>query len=167
MRCACGRNDARWSKARSLILLTAIATKPLALRKNFGRKCWRQGRERRNRSKNRESVPSDSRLQGAPRCFDVPLARVARDLVRCRRYRQAPHARRHMPTAQAALRDCAGSDAELGFQEIVDRLRARLAARRLHHLTDEPADRLRVRLRVSDLVGVLGDDLVHHPRDGG
>src|SRR5664279_5040704 len=36
------------------------------------------------------------------------------------------------------------SESEFLFQDFVDRLRARLAAGRLHDLSDEPADRLRV-----------------------
>ena len=45
------------------------------------------------------------------------------------------------------------SDAELGLQEVVDALRVGLAARRLHHLADEPAERLRL---VPDLRGLVG-----------
>ena len=39
-------------------------------------------------------------------------------------------------------------------------LRIGLAAGRLHHLADEPADQLRLGLRLRDLVGIGGDDLV-------
>src|SRR3954452_16631957 len=46
-------------------------------------------------------------------------------------------------------------ETELCLQEIVDRLRARFAAGRLHHLSDEPADRFRIALRLRDLVLVL------------
>ncbi len=42
-----------------------------------------------------------------------------------------------------AARGGARSDAELGLEQIVHRLRVGLAARRLHHLADEPADRAR------------------------
>jgi hypothetical protein len=49
------------------------------------------------------------------------------------------------------------SDAELGFQEIVDGLQVGLAAGGLHHLTDEPAERLRLRLGLGDLVRIGGD----------
>src|SRR4030095_3951602 len=52
------------------------------------------------------------------------------------------------------------SDAELRLQEIVDRLRVGLAARRLHHLADEPAGELRLGFRLRDLVRIGGDDVV-------
>src|SRR5690242_6894345 len=54
------------------------------------------------------------------------------------------------------------SDAEPGFQEIVDGLRVRLAAGRLHHLADEPAERLRLRLGLRHLVRIGRDDLVDY-----
>src|SRR5262245_20845580 len=54
------------------------------------------------------------------------------------------------------------SETELGFQEIVDGLRVRLAAGRLHHLSDEPAERLRLRFRLLHLVRIGRDDLVDH-----
>src|SRR5215813_10354827 len=49
---------------------------------------------------------------------------------------------------------------ELGLDQIVDGLRVRLAAGRLHDLPDEPADCLRIGLGVADLVGIGGDDLI-------
>src|SRR4051812_39199540 len=52
------------------------------------------------------------------------------------------------------------SETELGFQEIVDGLRVRLAAGRLHHLADEPAERLRLRPGLRHLVRIGCDDLV-------
>src|SRR5258707_7066310 len=45
-------------------------------------------------------------------------------------------------------------DAKLFLQQCVHRLRVRLAARRLHHLPDEPADGLWVGFGVVDLVRV-------------
>src|SRR5262249_60088108 len=48
---------------------------------------------------------------------------------------------------------------------LVDPSRIGVPTRRFHRLTDEPADRLRIGLRVGDLVRVLGDDLVHHLLD--
>ena len=61
-------------------------------------------------------------------------------------------------------RDSSGAD--LLPQEIVDGLRIRLAAGSLHHLTDEPADRLRILCRIGDLVRILGDDLVNQLFNG-
>ena len=52
------------------------------------------------------------------------------------------------------------SDAELALDEIVDRARVGLAARRLHHLTHEPTRNRRLGLGLRDLVGVLGNDVV-------
>jgi len=46
------------------------------------------------------------------------------------------------------------SDAELGLEQVVDRLRIGLAAGRLHHLSDEPADQLRLGAGLRDLVGI-------------
>src|SRR6185437_5517 len=56
-------------------------------------------------------------------------------------------------------------DAELRLQEVVDRLRVGLAAGGFHYLADEPAECLRLRLGLGDLVGIGGDDLVHHLLD--
>src|SRR5205085_7646376 len=55
-------------------------------------------------------------------------------------------------------------DAEFRPEERVDGLRIGLAAARLHHLADEPAEERRLRLGLLGLVGVackdLGDDLL-------
>jgi hypothetical protein len=59
------------------------------------------------------------------------------------------------------------SQPELLLQTIVDRLRVGLAAARLHHLPDEPADQRRLRLRLGDLVGIGGDDRGDDSVDGG
>ena len=53
-----------------------------------------------------------------------------------------------------------GSESEFLFQDFVDRLRARFAAGRLHHLADEPTDRLWIGLGVGNLVRIFGDDVV-------
>ena len=52
------------------------------------------------------------------------------------------------------------SDAETLLEKIVDRLRVGFAARSLHHLADEPSDRLRIGFGVADFVGILRDNLV-------
>jgi hypothetical protein len=49
--------------------------------------------------------------------------------------------------------------------ERVDGLRVGFAARCLHDLPDEPAEHVRLRLGLLDLVGALGDDLVDDPLD--
>src|SRR5947209_18551832 len=49
---------------------------------------------------------------------------------------------------------------ELGLEQLVHRLRIGLAARDFHHLSDKPADRLRIGLGVGDLLGIFRDDLV-------
>jgi hypothetical protein len=67
---------------------------------------------------------------------------------------------RHDRAAKAL--DASRSDAELGLQQVVDRLRIGLAARRLHHLAHEPADQLRLGFRLRDLVRIAGDDVVDH-----
>src|SRR5947209_17768194 len=59
-----------------------------------------------------------------------------------------------------AATDLIRSDAELGFEQIVDRLRISLAAGRLHDLADEPADELWLGFRLLDLVRVGGDDVI-------
>jgi hypothetical protein len=68
--------------------------------------------------------------------------------------------RRHDRATKAL--DASRSDAELGLQQVVDRLRIGLAARRLHHLANEPADQLRLGFRLRDLVRIAGDDVVDH-----
>src|SRR5262245_44145450 len=65
-------------------------------------------------------------------------------------------------TAKARRPRARSSETELRFQEIVDGLRVRLAAGRLHHLADEPAERLRLRLGLRHLVRIGRDDLVDH-----
>src|SRR6185437_13100564 len=79
-----------------------------------------------------------------------------------RRPATAPHLNRisGAPNARA-------SESEFLFQDVVDRGRARFAARRLHYLADEPADRLRIGLGVGNLVRILGDDLVDRLFDRG
>jgi hypothetical protein len=54
------------------------------------------------------------------------------------------------------------SDAELGLQQGVDRLRIGLTAGRLHHLTDEPLHRRGLGFRLLHLVRIGCDDLVDH-----
>lgn len=92
--------------------------------------------------------------------------------VRIRRSTAGPHARFSISICSFATRrdarsatqrrdaEASRSEAELVAQEVVDGLRIGFAARRLHHLADEPADRLRVRFGVGDLVRVLADDVV-------
>lgn len=65
-----------------------------------------------------------------------------------------------MPRARAGGDTALRSDADFLLEQIVDRLRIGLAARRRLNLTDEPADRFRVRFGVSDLVRVPGEDIV-------
>src|SRR5262245_45183514 len=57
------------------------------------------------------------------------------------------------------------SKIELASEQFVDDLRVRLAGGRFHHLADEPADQHRLRLRLRDLLGVSGDDVVDHLLD--
>ena len=61
---------------------------------------------------------------------------------------------------------CTASKAELALEQVVHGLRIGLAAQCFHHLTDEPHHRLRIGLRLRDLVGVLRDDLVDDLLDG-
>src|SRR5262249_49652675 len=65
-------------------------------------------------------------------------------------------------TAFAAprARRCERSEAELALEQVVDRLRIGFAAGRLHHLADEPAERLRLVLHLRSLVGIGRDDVV-------
>jgi hypothetical protein len=65
-----------------------------------------------------------------------------------------------VPRRRCRRRRCANSDAEFGFEQVVDRLRVSLAAGRLHHLADEPAHQLRPGAGLRDLVGIGGDDVV-------
>ena len=58
--------------------------------------------------------------------------------------RRSPFAARNSPRPQS----------ELALEQFVHGLRIGLAARRLHHLTDEPADQRRLRLRLRHLVRV-------------
>jgi len=53
---------------------------------------------------------------------------------------------------------CSGAD--LLLEQVVDGLWVGLAARRLHHLADKPADRLRILFRILKLVGILTDNAV-------
>src|SRR5580704_1230514 len=107
-------------------------------KKNFARNAFSGVLKRRMRRKTRESVQ-------VIRCDDT----------------FADHARRHCAADFGSVSSCearatcsragAGgtprrSDADLLLEQIVDRLRVGLAARRLHHLADEPTDRFRVRL---------------------
>jgi hypothetical protein len=118
----------------------------------------RRGKKRANR------CPTDSRA--------APLA-AARSAARRpseddSRVRFACARPRRLWRERSGAAEPPRSDAELGLEEIVDRLRVGLAAGRFHHLADEPADRFRVRLRVGDLVRVLGkdvgDELFEFPR---
>ena len=68
--------------------------------------------------------------------------------------------------ARAEMTPLSRSDSDPLLQKIVDRLRIGFAARRFHHLADEPTDCPRVRFGVGDLVGVLGDDVVDELFDG-
>src|SRR6266550_1178229 len=77
--------------------------------------------------------------------------------ARSRQFGDAAIGRRRLPPPRARR-----SDAELGLEQVVDGLRIGLAARRLHHLADEPADHLRLGFRLRDLVGIAGDDVVDH-----
>src|SRR4051812_43368699 len=78
----------------------------------------------------------------------------------CISARSSSYGRRHAPSSRAT------SDAKFGFEQIVHRLRVCLAAGRLHHLPDKPADELRLGFRLLDLVGIGGDDVVDNLFDG-
>jgi hypothetical protein len=110
---------------------------------------WRpqRGEKRANR------CPTDSRARRRWR----PLGRARRPRREDSgvRFARARRLRRERKGAAEPLR----SDAELGLEEIVDRLRVGFAAGRFHHLADEPADRFRVHPGVGDLVRVLGEDV--------
>ena len=67
--------------------------------------------------------------------------------------------------ANAATSKTSHSIPSFAFTSVVDGLRARLAAGRLHHLADEPAGKGRLRLRLLGLVGIGGDDLIHRLLD--
>src|SRR5262245_40776757 len=51
-------------------------------------------------------------------------------------------------------------ESELRLEQLIHRLRVRLATGRTHHLADEPSDHRGLRSRLFRLVGILGDDLV-------
>jgi hypothetical protein len=133
---------------------TTPAQPNFAAQKNFAPNAFMDALKGLMRRKTSESVPSDSRRQHIYRPPTATLHgrfRFRFDLRRAHR--------------EFARRTCGDdtplrSDADLLLEQIVDRLRIGLAARRLHHLADEPADRFRVRFGVGDLVGVLGDDVV-------
>src|SRR3954452_900539 len=74
------------------------------------------------------------------------------------RYVHARFDRNITNVASVPLRD--DSDAELRLQQIVHGLRIGLAAGLLHHLADEPAGELRLRLRRRDLVRIGRDNVV-------
>ena len=61
---------------------------------------------------------------------------------------------RRLATPRARL------ETDLLLQDLVHGLRICFAAGRLHHLTDEPSDRLRLCSRLLHFVGVGGNDLV-------
>ena len=102
---------------------------------------------------------------GADQFAPAALSAAARDASRRRRERFLRPFSTGMQTRAASFSARRGgersrSDSDALLEEIVDRLRIGLAARRLHHLADEPADRLRIGLCVADLVRILGDNLV-------
>ena len=105
-----------------------------------------------------ESVPSDSRTQVFGVCLSALGGSAAREIfnsdfglaVRCQ----------SATTTATPRRGTSRSETELLLEQVIDGLRVGLAARRLHHLADEPADRLRVGFGVGDLVGVSTDDVV-------
>src|SRR6185503_6166458 len=57
------------------------------------------------------------------------------------------------------------SDADFGFQEVVDGLRVRFSARSLHDLADKPPDQRGFCLGLRDLVGIFADDVVYDRLD--
>src|SRR5690606_13449906 len=63
--------------------------------------------------------------------------------------------------ADAVRTNMALLDAEPRLDQVVDGLRVGLAARRLHHLADEPARQRRLLAGLRGLVRIGGDDLVH------
>src|SRR5246127_6014822 len=106
----------------------------------------------------------------------MDAANDGRDAVR-NDGRKHPYATTMPPIAHAKLprgasparhRRCSAerSAAELAREDFVDRLRTCFAARRLHHLTDEPTDRFRIGPVLCDLVRIGGDDLVDRLLDG-
>jgi len=91
--------DDRRAGREAQIALTLIATYRHVLQNFFAQNCLRGGRAHRNRSKNAESVPSDSRLKRHPRCFDPPSTTVRVAFARCR---ARPYHHRARPAARRA-----------------------------------------------------------------
>src|ERR1700760_2718103 len=138
-----------------------------AMQKIFCTEHVLQGRERRNRSKNGESVPSDSGWM-PPMMVAMPCETMVASTLMRRRWPPIAHAKLPRGASPARHRRCSAerSAAELAREDFVDRLRTCFAARRLHHLTDEPTDRFRIGPGLCDLVRIGGDDLVDHLLDG-
>src|SRR5712664_4843628 len=77
-------------------------------------------------------------------------SRSGNEIQRVMNVRGSPATFRWHQTNVATPRGFSRSDAEFGFEQVVDGLRIGLAARRLHHLADEPADQLRLGLGLRD-----------------
>src|ERR1700735_4345006 len=123
-------------------------------KKIFARNVFSGVLKRRMRRKTRESVQviryDDTFADRARRCRAADFGSDSSCEERAKRSRACAGG------SDTPLR----SDADLLLEQVVDGLRVGLAARRLHPLADDPADRFRVRFGVGDLVGVLSDDVV-------
>jgi hypothetical protein len=108
--------------------------------------------------KTRESVPTDSRRRGLRRVRPTACRVLARENFGSVSAHAESDARFCFAPERSGIP--VPSRADFFPQKFVDGLRIGLAARRLHHLADEPADRLRIRPRVGELVRILGDDIV-------
>jgi hypothetical protein len=113
----------------------------------------------RTRGKTLESRPSDSRGAAFLGGERTPRSVTADEIFACASGREE---RNRSAFAMSVRRTSAlaPSNSEPLLDERVDRLRVGLAARRLHDLSDKPAEHIRLRLRLFHLVGIFGDDLV-------
>jgi hypothetical protein len=157
----------RTAHPRALVRLRQCASGEIYRVQNFlpqkasrPRQTGRRGEKRANQCRLIRPVAGTNDLFGARREASLAPGRPNFALA----FRIARRLRQEFCARAKTARGCSG--AELLVQEIVDGLRVCLAARRLHHLADEPADRLRILPGVSDLVGILGDDVVDQRLDG-
>ena len=124
-----------------------------ATRASINARAWSGGVRRSGRNSapcfaNRALSDIEARFGALAPHRGAPLTRHARVWTTCEAERDA------MP------RSMKSQIPSLRLQQIVDGLRVGLAAGRLHHLADEPADHRGLRLGLRRLVGIGGDDLV-------
>ncbi len=104
----------------------------------------------------------------SPICLVLPHSRSTgldeRDIRLCRVKPMAGFAWRAIPPttsgARSTARRACRSDVELCLEDLVDGLRVRLAPGGLHHLAYEPSDHRGLRFRLSNLVGIAGNDII-------